>query len=73
MFSKRQQVEPTGKRALGIAIHISLFPSFSLPDLLCDPTELIWRKGTPFEAMIRRTTSSSGGLLVEVIRGFTQS
>ena len=24
----------------------SLFPSFSLPDVLCDPTNLIWRKGT---------------------------
>ena len=25
-----------------------LFSSFSLPDVLSDPTDLIWRKGTPF-------------------------
>ena len=30
---------------------LSLFPSFYLPDVLCDPTDLIWRKGAPFEAM----------------------
>ena len=39
--------------------HISFFPSFSLPDVLCDPTDLIWRKGTPFEAMTGRTAPSS--------------
>ena len=38
-------------------------PSISLPDMLCDTTDLIWRKGTPFEAMtghrpfIRRSPS----------------
>ena len=38
------------------------FPSFSLPDVLCDPTDLIWRKGTPFEAMTGRRALSSDGL-----------
>ena len=44
---------------------ISLIPSFSLPNVLCDPTDLIWRKGTPFEAMTGRTPPSSDGLLAE--------
>ena len=26
-----------------------------LPDVMCDPTELIWRQGTPFEVMTGRT------------------
>ena len=51
---------------------LSFFPSFSLPDVLCDPTDLIWRKGTPFEAMTGRTAPSSYGLLAEVSRGFLQ-
>ena len=51
---------------------LSLFPSFSLPDVLCDPTDLIWRKGTPFEAMTGRTAPSSYGLLAEVFWGFPQ-
>ena len=38
---------------------LSLIPSFSLPDVLCNPTDLIWRKGTPFEAMTGRTAPSS--------------
>ena len=29
---------------------LSLFPFFSFPDVLCVPTDLIWRKETPFEA-----------------------
>ena len=29
-------------------------PSLSLPDMLCVPTNLILRKGTPFEAMTGR-------------------
>ena len=29
--------------------------SFSLPGLLYDPTDLNWRKGTPFEAMTDRS------------------
>ena len=45
---------------------LSLIPSFSLPDVLCDPTDLIWRKGTSFEAMTGRTAPSSDGLLAEV-------
>ena len=49
---------------------LSLFPSFSLPDVLCDPTDLIWRKGTPFEAMTDCTAPSSDGLLAEVFWGF---
>ena len=30
------------------------FPSFSLSGGLCDPTDQIWRKGTPFDAMTGR-------------------
>ena len=48
----------------------SLIPSCSLPDVLCDPTDLIWRKWTPFEAMTGRTAPSSDGLLAEVFWGF---
>ena len=40
--------------------------------MLCDPTELIWRKGTPFEAMTGRTAPLSDGLLAEVFWGFPQ-
>ena len=49
-----------------------LFPSFSLPDVLCDPTDLIWREGTPFEAITGLTAPSSDGLLAEVYWGFPQ-
>ena len=52
---------------------LSLFPSFSLPDVLCDPTDLIWRKGIPFETMTGRTSPSSDGLLAEVYRGFSSA
>ena len=38
--------------------------------MLCDPTDLIWRKGTPFEAMTGPTAPSSDGLLAEVFWGF---
>ena len=62
-----------------ISIHVkmpypilSFFPSFSLPDMLCDPTDLIWRKETPFEAMIGRTAPASDGLLAEVFWSFPQ-
>ena len=34
--------------------HPFLFPSLSLSDVLCDPTN-IWRQWAPFEAMIVRT------------------
>ena len=39
-------------------------PSFSLPDVLCGPTDLIWMKGTPFEAMTGRTAPSSDTLII---------
>ena len=42
---------------------LSLFLSFSLLDVLYDPTDLIWRKGISFEAMIGRTASSSHDFL----------
>ena len=45
---------------------LSLIPSFSLPDVLCGPTDLIWRKGTSFEAMTGRIAPSSDGLLAEI-------
>ena len=51
---------------------LSLIPSFSIPDVLCDPTDLIWRKGTPFEVMTDRTAPSSDSLLAEVFWGFPQ-
>ena len=51
---------------------LSLFPSFSLPDVLCDSTDLVWRKGTPFESMTDRTVPTSDGLLAEVFWGFPQ-
>ena len=51
---------------------ISFFPSTYLPDVLCDPSDLIWRKGIPFESMTDRTAPSSDGLLADVLRGFTQ-
>ena len=51
---------------------LSLIPPFSLLDVLCDPTDLIWRKGTPFEAMTDRTAPSSDGLLAEVFWGFSE-
>ena len=46
------------------------FTSFSLSDVLCDPTDLIWRKGTSFEAMTGHTASSTDGPLAEVFRVF---
>ena len=49
---------------------LSFFPSISLHDLLCNPTDLIWRKGTLFEAMTGRTSPSSDGLLAEVFPSF---
>ena len=51
---------------------LSFFPSFSLPDLLCDPSDLIWRKRIPSEAMTCRTAPSLDGLLAEVFWGFPQ-
>ena len=45
-------------------------PSFSLPGVLCDPIDLIWRKGTPFDAMTGRTAPSSDGLLAGVFLGY---
>ena len=46
--------------------HLFLFYSFSLPEVLCDPTDLIWSKGTPFEAMTGHMAPLSDGLLAEV-------
>ena len=51
---------------------LSLFPPFSLPDVVCDPNDLIWRKRAPFEAMTGLIAPSSDGLLAEVFRGFPQ-
>ena len=42
----------------------------SLPDVLCDPTDLIWRKGTPCEAMTECIAPSLYGLIAEIFRGF---
>ena len=43
-----------------------------LPGVLCDPTDLIWGKGTPFEAMTGLTVPLSDGLLAEVFQGLPQ-
>ena len=40
-------------------------PFTFFPDVLCDPTDLIWRKWALFEAMTDRTAPSSDGLLTE--------
>ena len=45
--------------------HLSLFPSFPFSDMLCDPTDLIWKYGTPLEAMTG-CTAFINGLLPEV-------
>ena len=50
---------------------LSFFPSSFLSDVLCDPTDLIWREGTPFETMSDHTALPDG-LLDEVFRGFSQ-
>ena len=47
---------------------LSLLPSFSLPDVLCDSANLVWRKGT-----IWGTVPSSDGLLAEVLWGFSSA
>ena len=39
---------------------IIFFPSFSLLDVLCDPTALIWRERKPFEAMTVSTAFIDG-------------
>ena len=51
---------------------LSFFPSFSLPNVLCDTTGTIWEKRTPFGTMTGRKASLSDGLLAEVFRGFSQ-
>jgi hypothetical protein len=48
------------------------FPSISLPDLLCDLSNHIWRNGTPFEAITGRIVPSSDVLLAEVSWDFPQ-
>jgi hypothetical protein len=50
----------------------SLFPFFSLPDMLCDSTDIILTKGTPFEPMTGYRDPSSDDLPAEVFRGFPQ-
>ena len=61
-----QALEGRDRQAF-IMVH---FFFFSLPDVPCDPTDLIWRKRTPFEAMTGRTAPSLDGLLAEVFRVF---
>ena len=48
---------------------LSSFSFFFLPDVLCDPTDLVWRKEIPFEAMTARTTFIND-FLAEVFRAF---
>ena len=49
----------------------TLFSSFSLSKVLCDPSDLIFREGTLFEAMNGRITFING-LLAEFFGGFPQ-
>ena len=52
---------------------ISFIPFFFLlPDVLCDPTDVICRSGTSFEAMTDHTAFLDS-FLAEVFRGFVQS
>ena len=37
-----------------------LLSFLSIPDVLCDPTDLIWRQGTPFEAITGCTAFIKG-------------
>ena len=39
----------------------------SLPDVLCDPSDLIWWRGTPFEVMTDHTAPLSDGLLAKML------
>ena len=48
----------------------SITSSLPLPGVLCDPNDLIWKQGNPFEAMI--VQSSSDCLLFEILQGFPQ-
>ena len=59
-------------QAITLDLILSFFPSLSLPDVLCNPVDLIRRKETPFEAMTGRTVPSSDGPLAEVFWGFPQ-
>jgi hypothetical protein len=51
---------------------LSFFPSFSIPDVLYDLADLIWRKETPFEAITARTAPLSHDILAEFFQGFPQ-
>ena len=56
-----------------LAIQSISFPHvlpFFLPNMLCDPTDLIRRKGIPLEAMTGRRAPSSDCLLAEVFWDF---
>jgi len=55
----------------GQQVSILSFPSFSLHNVLCNPTDLIWWKGIPFE-MITGCTVFINGLLAEVFQVFLQ-
>ena len=48
---------------------LSFFPASSFPDVLSDPTYIIWREGTPFEAITDRTVFIDG-ILSEVFGFF---
>ena len=61
------------KIRISVLSFLSFFSSFSLPDVLCDPTDLIWRKNTAFEAMNVHTSPSSDSLLAEVFLGFSSA
>ena len=51
---------------------LSFFPFFSLSDVLCGPTDLIWSNGTSCKVMTGRTAASSDCLLAEVFWCFPQ-
>ena len=50
---------------------LSFGPPFPIPEVLCDPTDFIWRKGASFEAMTGHTAFINR-LLAEVFRSLPQ-
>ena len=52
-----------------VPLVFSFFLSSSIPEVLCDPINLILKEETPFEAMTG-LTAFIDGLLAEVFRGF---
>ena len=63
---------PKRPKSSNLTSSMLYFPSFYHFDVLCDPTDLLWKKGSPFKAMTDLTAPLSDGVLVEVFWGFPQ-